>query len=133
MSAILNTKRAAERKLLTLGFPVAFENVDFTPNTGVYLKTQFQIQSPDDPVIGDTYYRERINFQVFVTDDLGKGTANALTVAEAVRNLFEKSSFMDESGTHIYVLSTPRISGSAVTKDRLVVPVIIDLVAEVFN
>lgn len=133
MSAILNTKRAAERKLLTLGFPVAFENVDFTPSSGVYLKTQFQIQNPDDPVIGDNYYRERISFQVFVTDDLGKGTANALTVAEDVRNLFGKGSFIDESGTHIYVLQTPKISGSAVTKDRLVVPILIDLVAEVFN
>ena len=133
MSAILNTKRAAERKLLTLGFPVAFENVEFTPNTGVYLKSQFQVQNPDDPVIGDKYYRERINFQVFVTDDLGQGTANALTVAEAVRALFTKGSFMDEAGTHIYVLDTPRISGSSVTKERLVVPVMISLVAEVFN
>ncbi len=133
MSAILNTKRAAERKLSTLGFPVAFENVDFTPNTGVYLKTQFQIQSPDDPVIGDKYYRERISFQVFVTDDLGKGTANALSVAESVRNLFEKGSYMDESGTHIYVLNTPKISGVVVTKERLVIPILIDLVAEVFN
>jgi hypothetical protein len=133
MSAILNTKRAAERRLLTLNLPVAFENVDFTPNTGVYLKTQFQIQNPDDPVIGDKYYRERINFQVFVTDDLGKGTANALTVAESIRNLFQKGSFMSEVGTNIYVLDTPRISGSVVTKERLVVPVMIDLVAEVFN
>lgn len=133
MSAILNTKRAAERKVSTLGYPVAFENVDFTPNTGVYLKTQFQVQNPDDPVIGDRYYRERITFQVFVTDDLGKGTANALTVAETVRALFAKGETFDEAGTKIYVLNTPKISGVLVAKDRLVVPIIIDLVAEVFN
>lgn len=133
MSAILNTKRAAERKLSTLAYPIAFENVEFTPNTGVYLKTQFTIQSPDDPVIGDRYYRERITFQVFVTDDLGKGTANALTVAESIRALFDKGSTMNEAGTNIYVLNTPRISGSMVTKERLVVPIMIDLVVEVFS
>ena len=133
MSAILNTKRASERRLNTLGLPIAFEGSSFTPPNSLYLRCQFQIRNPDDPVIGDKYYRERIQFQVFVADVLNTGTGNALEKAELVRGLFPKGHTLIESGTRIYVLGTPQISGTIITNDRLVVPVMIDLVAEVYS
>ena len=133
MSAILNTKRLTERRLNTLSIPVAYENASFTPPSTAYLRVQFSIRTPDDPVIGDKYYRERISLQVFVADQLNIGTANAISIAESVKALFPKGETFDELGTNIYVLTTPRISGSVVTRERLIVPVLIDLVAEVFN
>lgn len=132
MSAILNTKRAVERLVATLGIPVAYEGVSFSPPRELYLRTQLLVRSPEDPVIGDKYYRERITFQVFVADQLNLGTANALNRAEQVRALFPKGLTLMESGTRIYVLGTPQIAGTAVTADRLVVPIMIDLVAEVY-
>lgn len=136
MSAILNTKKAVERRLAQ-AFPsiaIAYEGVKFTaPNNAMYLRTQFQIQPPDDPTIGDTYYRERITFQVFVADVLNGGTANALSKADEIRTLFSKGTTVQEAGTNIYVLNTPQIAGAIGTNDRLVVPVLINLVAEIFE
>lgn len=133
MSAILNTKRMAERRLNTLGYETAYEGKSFVPPTGLYLRTQFTIQPPEDPVIGDRYYRERITFQVFVAAKLNEGTGEALEVAEEIRQLFKKGQTFNEAGTNIYVLATPQIAGTVVTVDRLVVPVLIELVAEVFE
>lgn len=134
MSAILDTKRMAERLLNTLSYDIAVENDSFTPvPTETYLRVQFAIRTPEDPVIGDRYYRERITLQVFVCAPLNEGTGEAIEVAEEVRALFFKGQTFIEDATRIYVLNTPRISGNAITTDRLVVPVIIDLVSEVYT
>lgn len=136
MSAIINTKKALERKLKqTLGStPIAVEGVSFTPPTNaVYVRVQIVPQSPDDPTIGDMYYRERMTFQVFVADSTGKGTLPALQVAETIRSSFHKGFTTIESGTNIYVLDTPQIAGASVINDRVIVPVFIQVVAEVFN
>ena len=61
MSAILNTKRAVERKLSTLNIPMAVENVDFIPSSSIYIYTQFVVRSPEDPTIGDNYYLSLIH------------------------------------------------------------------------
>lgn len=136
MSAVLNTKRALERRLsqgLT-GVSIAYEGVSFTPpNNATYLRTQFLIAQPDDPTIGDLYYRERITFQVFVVGLSNKGTASALQTAEQVRALFKKGTTLNESGTNIYVLGTPKISGTSVVNDRIIIPVMIEIVAEVYE
>lgn len=135
MSAILNMKKAAERRLAT-AFPttqIAYENVKFEAPAAMYFRTQFVISPPEDPVFGDTYYRERLLFQVFVVDKVNAGTANALTVAEQIRTLFAKATTLQEAGTNMYVLTTPQVSGSIVASDRLIVPVVISLVGEVFS
>lgn len=135
MSAILNAKRVSERTLtaLTPSVPIAYENVAFTPPDGMYLRCQFAIRRPDDPVFPAGYHRERIEFQVFVVDKLGSGTAGVITKAEQIRNAFKKSTTFSEAGTNIYVLTTPQISGTMVLSDRVVCPVLIDLVVEVYD
>ena len=132
-SPISSTKRAVERRLNTLSpsVPIAYENVSFVPPTGMYLRTQFTIQNPDDPVYGSGYYREQITFQVFVCEELNKGTTTAQTKAEAIRTLFTKGTSFTEDDYRIHVLQTPQIAGSVVTSDRLVIPVLIGLTVEV--
>lgn len=134
MSAITDVKKACERRILTLGLPTAFEGASFTPvSDQLYLRVNFRIGNPDDPVIGDAYYRERITLQVFVSDKNNIGTGNALSVAENVRALFNKGLTLTEGPTRLYILNTPQIAGAASASDRLVVPVLINVVAEVFN
>lgn len=136
MSAIINTKKALERKLKqTLGtLKIAFEGVSFTPPTDqAYVRVQIVPQSPDDPVIGDLYYRERITLQVFVADSSGKGTTPALQIAEQIRAAFHKGFTTTESGYNIYILDTPQIAGTSVSNDRVIVPVLIQVVTEVFS
>lgn len=134
MSPIVSTKKAVELRLATLGIPTAYENVEFNPvSNQLYLIAQFDIKPVTNPVVGDTYYREQIQFQVFVCDALNKGTASAFNTAEQIRILFSKGTFITQDGYRIGVLETPEIKGSAKTSDRLVVPVLIDLSVDVFN
>ena len=133
-SPILSTKKAAEIRLATLGIPTAYENAEFTPVANqAYIRVQFDIRNPSDPTLGDGYYREQIQLQVFVCDVLNKGTASAITTAESIRTLFKKGTFLLQDGYRISVLETPMIKGSIKTSDRLVVPVMIDLTVDVFN
>ena len=133
--AIIETKRAAERHLLALTpvVPTAFEGVSFTTPTGLYQRLQFIIRQPDDPVLGKGYYRERLSMQVFVCAELNKGTAEAIARAELIRNWFAKGTTLQEQNIRIHVLSTPQITGTVVTQDRLVCPVLIELTAEVYT
>lgn len=133
---IIDTKRAAEKhlKVLEVNTSIGWEGVNFDPPVGqLYLRTQFQINSPQDPTISDKYYRERTTFQVFVCDFKNKGTIGALTKAEQIRNHFHKGLTLTEDGTMIHVLSTPQVAGTSVVSDRVIVPVIIELITEVYK
>lgn len=131
--AIEEIKRAAERHLAGMPsqWPTAYEGHSFTPPDGDYLKTQIRIDDPDDPTLGLGYHRERIQFQVFVTTKSGSGSGNAIRYAEQIRDRFTKGTFLNEAGIRIYVLTTPKVGSAIPIQDRLVVPVLIDLVGEV--
>ena len=88
--ALTEAKKALERRLTTLSpsLPTAYEGVSFTPPATMYQRVQFLIKNPEDVTIGDTYYREQIQMQVFVVDEPNKGTNSAITRAEVIRNLF---------------------------------------------
>lgn len=136
MSAILNTKRACERALLALlpSIPIAFENVSFNaPTDKMYIRTQFAIRSPVDTVMSSKYYREQISFQCFIIGLPNVGTAQSIQVAEQIRARFDKGTCFTENGMRLMVLSTPQISSSSVIENRLIVPVLIDVAAEVFK
>jgi hypothetical protein len=133
--AILEIKRAAERHLaaLTPAVPTAYEGASFTPTTALYQRVQFVIQRPDDPVLGRGFYREQMLMQVFVSGQANKGTAEVLARAEAIRDKFSKGTTLQEGSIRIHVLQTPQISGTLVAQDRVICPVFISLVAEVYN
>lgn len=133
---VISAKRAVERHLSTMtpSIKIAYEGVRFDPPAGeMYLATQLIVNQPDDPTLGDKYYRERITFQVFVCDLLNKGTADTLAKAEAIRTRFDKGLTLIEDSIRIHITRTPQISGVVVTNDRLVVPVMIDAWAEVYK
>lgn len=133
--AIIEIKRAAERKLnaLTPSVPTAWESVSFEPPIGLYQRVQFTIQSPDDPVLGTGFHRERISMQVFVVGAANKGTSEVITRAELIRTHFAKGLVLQEGNIKIHVLRTPQVAGTTVASERVVCPVIIELVAEVYS
>lgn len=136
MNPILNIKRALEQRLVTNfpTIPIAFEGVSFNPpDDKLYIRTQFIIRAPDDPTIGSKYYRERISFQVFVVDIANKGTGNALDKACQIRDVFDKGTFIDANGTRIHTFTTPQVSSAIIVENRIVVPVLIDIVGEVYR
>lgn len=116
---------------LSPALPTAYEGVSFTPPTGMYQRVQFRISKPDDPVLGQGYYRERLEIQVFVYGAINKGTGEVLDRAEMLRQHFKKGTFLLEQQIPIHVLETPAISGTVVIGDRILCPVIITAVAEI--
>lgn len=136
MAEILNIKKALERKLETItgSIATAFEGVSFIPPEGVmYQRCQFLINSPDDPTFPAGYHRERLEMQVFVCDIKGNGTTAAFTRAELIRNTFYKSLSLIEGATKIFILRTPQIGSAFITQDRIIVPVLIPIIAEVYQ
>lgn len=133
--AIIEIKRAAERKLSTLtpALPTAYEGVSFTPPNTMYQRVQFTIQTPDDPVLGTGFHRERMQLQVFVVGAANKGTSEVINRAELIRNHFAKGLVLQEGNVKIHVLKTPQIAGNTVVSERVICPVLIDLVAEVYS
>jgi hypothetical protein len=133
--AIIEIKRAAERKLsaLTPSVPTAWEGVSFdAPNT-IYQRVQFIIQAPEDPVFGTGFHRERMQMQIFVVGAANKGTSEVINRAELIRLHFAKGLVLTESGIKIHVLKTPQVAGTTVVSERVICPVIIELVAEVYS
>ena len=110
---------------------IAKEGISFKPLDGVYYRTQFRISPPDDPVLGTGYYRERIEFQVFVHAPANQGTAAAINAASEIRTIFKKGSTFTRNGFLIHVLETPHIAGTTTFGDRTICPVMIPVVTEV--
>jgi len=133
--AIIEIKRAAERKLTSLSpsLPTAWEAVTFDPPNGLYQRVQFTIQAPDDPVLGTGFHRERMTMQIFVVGSANKGTSEVLNQAELIRNHFAKGLVLQEDNVKIHVLKTPQIAGNSIVSERVICPVLIELVAEVYS
>jgi hypothetical protein len=133
--AIVEIKKAAERHLnaLTPVIPTAWEGVNFKPPAGLYQRVQFVIQPPEDPVLGTGFHRERVTLQVFLNGKSNKGTSEVLTQAEIIRTHFKKGTVFVEGSIKIHILSTPQIAGTSVVSDRVICPVLIELVAEVYS
>jgi hypothetical protein len=69
-------------------------------------------------------------FNIFVMDKLNIGTGSALDTAEIIQQLFNKKTTLEENNVRVQVLETPYIAGTAITTDRLVVPVSVQLTIE---
>lgn len=129
-------KKLLEKRLIE-SFPtlkVSVPNVAFQPpaDGSKYLRCTLNIRTPDDSCIGGTYYRENATFNVYVLDKLNIGSGGALDTAEAIRNLFDKRTTLEEGNVRVQVLQTPHIAGEVITNDRLVIPIAIRLTAEIF-
>jgi len=61
------------------------------------------------------------------------GTAQAIQAAEQIRTRFDKGTCFTEDGMRLMILNTPQISSSGIFENRLVIPVLIDVAAEVFK
>lgn len=136
MAEIINIKRACEKHLASLSpsLDTAYEGVSFNPpSDAMYQRCQFIILSPDDPVFGTGYHRERVQFQVFIVDPLGNGTTGALKRSELVRKHFAKGTTLIEDTTRMHILTTPQIAGTSISQGKIIVPVLIEITAEVYE
>ena len=131
---IVSTKKALERHLngLLPTLPTAYEGVSFTPPTTMYQRVQLVIRNPDTPTFSSNYYRERIQFQVFVVGEANKGTAATIARAELIRQRFARGTTLLEGVYRIHMLETPQVGSVQSIGTRIIVPVFIDVLTEVY-
>lgn len=110
-------------KALTPDFPTAWENVPFTPISGVaYQKVNLLVAEPLNSEFGENFIEQGI-FQVTLMYPLEGGTAGLTTRAILIRNLFKRGSTHQSGAESVLVMKTPTISEGRVDGDRWAVPV----------
>ena len=132
---VLNIKKAFEKRLATLSpaIATAYEGVSFTPTTAPYQRVMLVPSQPLNPTMGTEHYREVGSFQVFLNYPANKGSGEAIARASQIRTLFKRGTTLIEDSTEVKILTTPQISGNSIVQDRIVVPVIISYIADVFE
>lgn len=116
---------------LTPPLPTSYENTNFTEPTGAYQKVQLVPIKALNPVMGDDYYREVGEFQIFLAYPRNNGTADAAERADLLKQHFSRGLTMQEGNVRVHILQTPRIAGGMIVNDRYVVPVIVRYEVEV--
>lgn len=133
--SLIKVTKAMQKHLLTLtpSIQSAFEATSFEPETGVpFQYIQLVPRRPENPTLGDDYYRDVGEFQVFLCYPANQGTGDALERAELVRNHFKRGTTLTEGGLEILITGTPQISGTVLSTDRTIIPVIVKYSVEVF-
>ena len=124
--SIASVRTALETKLnaITPSVAVAWDNVGYTPVTGTpYQAAYLMPATPDNPTMGDGFYREQGIFQISLFYPLGVGAQTAEARAELIRATFKRGTAMTSGSVKVLVDRTPEIGQGRVDGDRWFVPV----------
>ena len=118
-------RKLIEERIDTLGYPIAWQNVEFNPPEELYLAVTYTFRKPNDSSVGDTCKIKNANVNIYVMEELNVGSGNALEVAYEIEQLFQRGTTMEESNTRLMILNSPQITGAIPTTQRMVIPIII--------
>lgn len=104
--------------------PIAWENLNFTPATGVGYLTAFTLfTAPEDIGLADSTVVQRGYMQVGVHWPTNTGGGAAKAKAEEIANWFPRRLTLENDGTVVVIDRTPEITGGSVEDGRYVVRV----------
>lgn len=132
--AVLAIHRAFEKHLATLPdvLPTAYENAQFFPVVGQpYQRVHWLTAEPENPTLGDGFYRERGLMQISLMYPLGSGTGEANIMAAALQDHFRLGFSATESGIIAQVGKTPAIAKGFASDGWWVIPVSVSYFANV--
>lgn len=133
--SLLKVSAAFEKRLGTIAnnISTAYENVPFTPVTGTpYQRVRLLPATPENPTLGDGYYREVGFFEIVLFYPLNSGRNAAQTKAEQIKAYFPRGLTMTEAGINVVVPRTPTIATATQLNDRYVIPITVEYYAEIF-
>jgi hypothetical protein len=122
----IKIKQALEAGLATLTpkLDTQYENVAYTPKAGVPYQSAYLIMNrPDNPTLGDDFYREKGIFQVTLRYPLLGGTVAIMTQAEKIRHLFRRGQVFTKDSIKVLIDKTPEIRTLPNESDRFIVVV----------
>lgn len=127
-------RKALEKRLSTVtpAMSTAFENISFTPVTGVpWQRINLLPNTPQDGQIGSGLYFERGIFQVMLCYPMGLGPSAAESRAQLVKDTFKRGTSMIEGGVTVIVMNAPSVAGAMIEGDSYCIPVSIRYQAQV--
>jgi hypothetical protein len=127
-------RQAMENRLNTLPNkpPIAWENNNFTPVTGVgYLSTFMLFTKPDDRGFRDSPYIQRGYMQIGLHWPTNTGPGAAEGKAEEVRAHFKRGTTLVASGVTTVINETPEVTGGSIEDGRYVIRVRIPFYARI--
>lgn len=112
----------------------AWEGVAFATNNPVpFQKVYLMPAIPENPTLGDGFYREVGMMQITLVYVAGNGTADVTARAELIRSTFKRGATFTASGITVKILRTPQILKSDIVDGSILLPVRIPYQADIFN
>jgi hypothetical protein len=119
--SITSVRAALEVKLaaITPALATAYENAPYTPVAGTpYQAVYLMTATPENPTMGDGFYREQGIFQVSLFYPLQAGPAAAAARAELIRTAFKRGTALTSGTVTVRISRTPEIGQGRVDGDR---------------
>lgn len=128
-------RRALEKKLATWAtansLTVAYENVDFTPPDGAYIRANLLPANTLSETLDRLHRRYSGVFQVTLMMPRGTGPAAAESLVASLVTEFTPSATITESSVRVYILDPASAASAIQDMDRYIVPVSINYEAHV--
>ena len=133
MDSLKFIKSALETRLKAMpnGLATAWENVSFDPPAEAYQRADMLPAAPENPTLGDGFYRERGLFQITLFYPLDGGGGVVYAMAEAVRSWFPRGLSLVSGGVTVRIPSTGAIGPHFRENDRFALPVRIRYFADI--
>lgn len=133
--SMVKIRQALETGLSTItpALATAYENVPYAPVTGTPYQTVYMLfNNPDNPTLGDGFYRERGIMQVSLKYPLNNGSTACATRVELVRQKFKRGATFTKDGITVTIDKTPSVSFMT-EADRYTAVVKIYFYSDIFN
>ena len=133
-----NIRLAFEKKLIAMpsglgASKTAFENVTFTPTVGTaYQRSVLAPTTPENPTLGDGYFREVGFYQVVLSYPKGTGVGNITTMAELVQDYFKRGTTLVEGSDKIIIDRSIKLSPVYINDNRADITIRIRYYSEQF-
>lgn len=126
---MLNTRLAFEEAINAISptIATAYENVSFTPSSGVPYQELYDIPASNDHLFTNSAEFEGLGiFQITLKYPSGKGTKDVSNRAELYVNSFPVGTVLTKGTTKVHIIQTPKVNILGVDGDRYVVAVSIN-------
>ena len=104
-------------------FPTAWENVDFIPPITAYQVVTVLFAQPENPTLGNAFFRQRGYMQVQLRYPIGTGKQAAVAKAEAIQTAFKRGSSVSSGGITATIERSPEIMAGYTDENRFIVNV----------
>lgn len=115
------------------GIDVAWENRNYVPTGGVPYQEAFLLYAqPENPTLGDNFFRENGIFQITLQYPQGAGPGVAETRALVLRGVFKRGQSFTDGTITVTIAKTAMISEGRLDGDRWSVPLKIPFFSNIF-